>query len=999
MLHLNVRSVVRLLVLSSAGVLATSAALAASPPEQDELQEVIVTGSRLVTGFTTPTPVTILGADLIEDLNITNIGAGANQLPAFRATTTPTTNGWGSFNVGAQIVNLRGLGVTRNLVLVDGRRFAPVTREGTVDLNLIPSGLVQRMEVVTGGASAAYGSDAIAGAVNVILDKELTGIKAQADYGVTEEGDGDNFHFALAGGAPFANGRGHFILGGEYSKQNGIGDCFTRSWCQPGVVVTNTGPAAVPGLPTLYRVHDSGGFIANERGVINLLNNHGGPGGAVLDVGVATAIRNLYGTGAISFDANGNPVPYMLGAPASGTTTAGPDATSSFTTAQLEVPVERYTTYGHAFFDFTDRLQGFIEASFGHVKGTVEQSRYFGAPIPIYVDNPFIPDELRALMPPASDTPSGVRPALPSFNLAVLGQRRGLSLSEADMFRVTTGLKARLNDNWRADGYYQFAHTDRWQQVENAMVTGASRVINRPGSGGLSNPDSLAFWSWANDAVYHPDDAALPPEQRRIVCRATISPDPALRAAAAGCSPFNPFGLQASPAALDYVYRTLTEDIHIAQHVVAANLQGELAQLWAGPLAVAVGAEFRHDSTSLDHDPLSNSFAYFQNFGADYNASQDVVEGYLEAELPLLKEQQLAHALNLNAAIRRTRYDISGFGSYNQAPASNKFDATTWKVGLVWEPVDWMRMRATTSRDIRAPNFNELFQASASTFTSVVNRFVDGNPSQFPVQLTGGNPELKPEIGRTSTVGLVMQPRFIEGLSLSADYYRIKVNGYIGTPGGAQLIVDRCAQLNDPLLCPLVTLGPDQSLSEIRNVNLNLQWLKVRGLDLEAAYRLPLSRFGSLPGDLNFRLLASRTFDLATNLFDVVTDRAGETGGLGGSPKWLATLNTGYSNGRFSTTLTTRYIQHGKLNAQYYEPGETPPVPAANMINNNRVGSVVYFNLNGSLGLNDSTSVFVQVNNLLDRTPPLAPQLQYPSNPVYFDLVGRAYRLGVRIRL
>lgn len=998
---LDVRSVVRFLIFASASAGAAGTAAAASPATgtDTELQEVIVTGSRLSTGFTTPTPVTVLGADLIEELNITNVGAGANELPAFRATTTPTTNGWGSFNVGAQIVNLRGLGVTRNLVLVDGRRFAPVTREGTVDLNLVPSGLVERLEVVTGGASAAYGSDAIAGAVNVILDKDLTGIKAQADYGISEEGDGSNYHLALAGGAAFAGGRGHFIVGGEYSKQNGIGDCFTRAWCMPGAVVTNAGLGAVAGLPNLYRVHDRGGFIANERGVITLLNNSGGPGATVVSVPTATAIRDLFGTGAISFDAAGNPVPYTLGAPAAGITSVGPDTTPTFTTAQLMVPAERYATFGHAYYNFTDRVQGFLEASFGHVKGTVEQTRYFGAPLPIYADNPFIPAAVRALLPPASATPGGARPATPDFQLAVLGQRRGHSGSDADSLRATTGLKITLNDRWRTDAYYQYAHTDRYQFVENNLVTGASRVINRPGSGGLGNPESLAYWSWANDAVYDPADAALPPDQRRIVCRATISPDPALRAAAAGCVPFNPFGQLASDAALDYVYDTLTEDIHIAQHVVALNLQGELAQLWAGPLSVATGVEYRHDSTSLQHDPLSNSFAYFQNFGADYNARQDVTEAYLETEIPLLKDAPLAKGLNLNAAVRRTRYDISGFGSYNQAPAENEFDATTWKVGLVWEPLDWMRLRFTTSRDIRAPNFNELFQASASTFGSVVNRFLDSAPSQFPVLLTGGNPLLEPEIGRTTTVGLVMQPQFIEGLSLALDYYHIKVKGYIGTPGGGQIIVDRCAQQNDPLVCPLITRDPDGALSEIRNVNLNLQWLRTRGLDIEAMYRLPLARFGEMPGALTFRLLASRTYEHSTNLFGVVTDRAGETGGLLGSPTWLATLNAGYSNGPFTGTLTTRYIRKGKFNAQNYEPGESPPVPGASSINDNTIGSVVYFNLNGSFDVGgENTQMFFQVNNLLDRKPPLAPQLQYPTNPVFFDLIGRTYRMGVRIR-
>jgi iron complex outermembrane recepter protein len=836
----------------------------------------------------------------------------------------------------------------------------------------------------------------VAGAVNVILNKDLTGIRAQADYGVTARGDGQSYHYSLAGGAPFASGRGHFILGGEYAKQDGIGDCFTRAYCTKSAVITNTGAGAIPSLGvTLYRVTDNAGFIANPRGVINVLNNAAG----VVSVPTAAAVRNLLGTGAISFDAAGNPVPYRLGAPASGVTGVGPDTTSSYTTTQLEVPVDRYATFGHAYFDFTDNLRGFIEGSFGHVNGEVEQSRYFGGALPIFVDNPFIPAAVRALLPAASATPSGIRPTTPNLNLAVLGQRRGHSSSEADSMRATTGLKMKLSDKWSWDAYYQYAHTDRFQAVENNLVTGAPRLVAQ-GAAGISNAGSTAYWSWANDAVYNPADSSLPAAQRRIVCRATLSTDAALRAAAAGCVPFNPFGAQASQAALDYVYRTLEEDIHIAQHVVAANLQGEVAELWAGPLSIATGLEYRHDSTSLQHDALSNSFAYFQNFGADYNASQDVVEGYLETELPIARDLPLIHALNFNGAIRRTRYDIAGFGSARRAAAANKLDATTWKVGLVWEPLDWARFRFTTSRDIRAPNFNELFQASASTFGSVTNRFA-ANAAQFPVLLTGGNPDLNPEKGRTTTVGLVMQPQFIEGLSVSMDYYRIKVSGYIGTPGGAQNIVDRCYNLNDQDLCPLITFGASQSLAEVRNVNVNLQWLRTSGLDIEAAYKLPLSRFSELPGTLNFRLLGSRTYELATNLYGAVTDRAGEIGGAGGSPTWLATLNAGYSNGPFSGTVTTRYIRGGLLNAAAYEPGQPIPVVGANSINDNHIGGTVYVNLNSSwnLGGRFGAQLFVQVNNLMDRSPPSAPQLQYPSNPVYFDLIGRSYRFGVRMKL
>jgi outer membrane receptor protein involved in Fe transport len=313
---------------------------------------------------------------------------------------------------------------------------------------------------------------------------------------------------------------------------------------------------------------------------------------------------------------------------------------------------------------------------------------------------------------------------------------------------------------------------------------------------------------------------------------------------------------------------------------------------------MAAGLEYRNDSTELVHDPLSNVFAYFQNFGADYNADQDVVEGFVEAELPLLRDVPFAKALSLNAAVRYAQYDISGFGSYNQAAASKSFDATTWKIGLVWEPVEWMRLRATTSEDFRAPNFNDLFQASASTFTPIVNRFLPaGSPSEFPVQLTGGNPVIGPETGHTTTIGLVLQPAFAPRFSLSLDYYDIKVEDYIGSPGGAQNIVDQCALFNNTEMCSLITLGPNQSLSEIRNINVNLQWLKTRGLDIEAAYNLPLSSFGDLPGAFNFRLLTTKTFENKTNLFGTVTDRvvrsARSAAGPAGFARWATTADPG----------------------------------------------------------------------------------------------------------
>ena len=403
------RAVLFLSTALSAALFAGAVQAQTPEPGDASVEEIVVTGSRIVrSGFTTPTPVTVLGAQQLEQLNVTNAGQALNQLPAFRANTTPTNNGFGSFNVGGNFINLRGLGVTRNLVLVDGRRFAPVTREGTADLNLIPSGLIERTEVVTGGASAAYGSDAIAGAVNIILNKRLTGIKGQVDAGIANEGDGANYHASLAGGTDFQSGRGHIVIGGEYDKQLGIGSCFTRDWCTPTATVGNTGAGAVAGLPFFVRGDDNAGFIANQAGVISALGQTGNsltPGVTLLNY--TAALRNLFGTNGITFNTLGQPVAFRQGAPASGTTMLGGDITASQQFTQVQVPYERYTIYSHADYKVTDTIDGFLEGSFGHSSGVTLQSVYFGANTSIYQDNPFIPAQVRALIGtiPASTWP------------------------------------------------------------------------------------------------------------------------------------------------------------------------------------------------------------------------------------------------------------------------------------------------------------------------------------------------------------------------------------------------------------------------------------------------------------------------------------------------------------------------------------------------------------------------------------------------------------------
>lgn len=941
--------------------------------EDAQIQDIIITGSRLARStFDAPSPVTVIGGEQFEQRAVVNVGAGISELPAFRPSTTPTTQGFGSFNVGAQIVNLRGIGVTRNLILVDGRRFAPTTREGSVDLNLVPAILVARTDVVTGGASAAYGSDALAGVVNIILDKQLDGFKVQADYGISAKGDGDDFHVAAAFGTDLGTSGARFIIGGEYDDQRGIGNCFTRDWCKVGTVASN--PAyATNGLPNYIRSNSNGGWFFNSAGVVSPANN---PSPAT------AALRNMLGTGGITFAPDGTPQPYRPGTFAFALNQIGGDLYPTYTDANITVPVKRYSVFGHLDVPLTDSIDAFVEGSIGHVTGTLLQTAYFGASIPIYADNPYIPAALRPFVP-APATTSPTRPAAAAFNLGrVLDDvGRGLSISKADTFRFTGGFSGKLGSSgWQWDVYYQYGRTERLQTVDDNLIVAGS----------------TPRFSYATDAVRDPGTG-------NIICRALLDPSATVRAAAAGCVPINLFGTgNVTQAGKDYIFGTLMEDITLRQHVVSGNIRGDVIDLWAGPLSVAVGAEYRLDGIDVTHDPLSNQYAYFQNFGSDYRGTTKVTEGYLEAELPLARDLPFARSLSVNGAVRYTHYDIKGFGSYLRTDTKTDFNATAWKASVVWDPIRAIRLRATQSRDIRAPNFADLFLASASAFTSIINPF-NRAQSTPPTIYNGGFPSLRPEKADTTTAGIVISPGgSLDGLRLSVDWYRIKVKDYIGAvPGGVQFIVDKCFA-GVAAACAAVDFGPGNTITVVRNVSLNLDYIETSGIDFEAAYRLPL---GGERTAITLRGLATYVDRLKTASFGDVIDRAGQTGNSAGiaAPRWTASGTITFDSPHFSTTVQGRFIDGGLYDAQRIGPDN--PAYAANKLNSisdNRVASRFYVNWFGTFRLSSEPDkgpeLFVAINNLFDRDPPAAPETQFYTNPVYFDTIGRYFRFGARYK-
>ncbi len=985
-----------LLAIAVAGLWAPAVSAQQAADDSDEDDTILVTGSRLARStFDTPQPVTVLGAEELEQVQVTNIGEAVSEIPAFRPSNNPSTNGFGSFNVGAQIVNLRGLGVTRNLVLVDGRRFAPTTREGSVDLNFIPSIMVSRVEVVTGGASAAYGSDALAGVVNVILDTRLEGLKAQIDYGVAEEGDGDNLHAGLAFGTSFGGGRGHFVIGGEYSDQSRVGNCFTRDWCRVGGVVTNNGFAAGNGLPQFVRNDSNAGWFMNPAGVVSRVNNA---------TGIGSTIANSLGTGAITFSPGGAVQASQIGSPASGLSQVGGSLYATYTDVDMIAPVERYTLFSHLDYEVSDAINAFVEGSYGHVDGGTFQAAYFSSSIPIYADNPYIPAAIRAVTGfPAPGQPTGpaslTRPAAATFSLAKVFDdlARGFSRSRADSWRVTAGLDGDLGGGFSWDAYYQYGQTDRLQTVDNNLVVGDPTKT-------LTNPALIAQ---SNARFFFAADAVVDPATGRPTCRAVLSTDPALRAAAAGCVPVNLFGAgNVTDAGKAYIYNQLREDIDIEQHVAAVNLRGDTgADILAGPLSFALGAEFREDSIAVLHDPLSNVYAYFQNFGSDYTGNTRVVEGYLEAELPIVEGVPGVESLSLNGAVRQAHYRVSGFGSYLRASARNSFDATTWKVSLNWEFSDWLRLRATQSHDVRAPNFAELFLASASSFTPVLNRFVLSNgaaTTNFPSIVSGGSPTLTPEKADTTTLGLVITPTGgLRGVRLSADFYRIRVEDYIGTaPGGTQFLIDRCFA-GVAQACGFVDRNPTTgAITTVRNISLNLDEIVARGMDFAAEYRVDMPNDSSL----TMRTIATYVDTLRTTSLGDVVNRAGQTGNSAGlaAPDFTLNSTVTYAAPRWSLTLQGRFINSGHYDNQRIGPDDARyATTLPNSIPDNLVDSRFYVNLFGSVFIDSGQrfELFGSVSNLFDKDPPAAPETQFYTNPVYFDTLGRYYRMGVRVKL
>lgn len=630
-----------------------SAAAATTPEPQGEI---VVTGSRVArAGFESPTPVTGLTAADIQQRAPTTIADTLATIPSFRASSTPQTSGVTTRGGGIVTADLRALGPTRTLVLLDGHRFVPSGSDGVVDLKLIPQLMIGAVEVVTGGASAAYGSDAVAGVVNFKLDTKLRGVRGLVQGGISDYGDAKSIRASIAAGGTAADDRITYLVGGDYSKFYGIGNQYSRPWGRQEVGLITNPLYASNGQPNYIitpGVHPAnlspGGLVISGplRG-LNFL-----PNGATSNFNFGTT----YGTGAAS----------MIGGDNQGNNLSN--------ATRLASPVESATGLAHVDARIADAFQPYVELSYGytHTKTQSQQPRMTGAlALTIPVTNPFLPASTRAAMASAG---------VSTIQVGRLLNDTGPVLADIanTTMRVLTGVKGDLGGGWAYDVYLQ------WGENKSKVLAGPNNLIT-----------GRFFQAVAG-------------------CPGT--------SAAQGCKPINIFG-DGSISVDNYAFGTADFRVTTNQKVLSGSVTGTPFSTWAGPVSIATGIEYRKEQARGTSDPISQLLVPVGTSGQSIaggfaignqvpiNGSYDLWEVFGEAVVPLLRDAPLAKSVDFNGAVRRTDYSLSGV-------------ATTWKAGLTWQIDSALKIRGTRSRDIRAPNINDLFQFGGSQFSVVFDPVV-----------------------------------------------------------------------------------------------------------------------------------------------------------------------------------------------------------------------------------------------------------------------------------
>lgn len=946
-------------------VTAVAAAAVAPPvaPVQTAVEEVVVTGSHITTaGFTAPTPVTVVGSAQIQQKAAGSVSEFLHDIPQFNANTGPANASSGAQSASKANLNLYNLGAARTLVLIDGQRHVADGTTNVFDTNLIPVSLIDHVDVVTGGASAAYGSDAVAGVVNFVMKDHLEGFTADIHEGASQYGDDVEMSPSIAYGRTMMGGKLHFVIGGDFTDNKGTRNFYSRSWgkLEPGVMtIANssipTATRVAMGLPDNIIANNIRTSAYNSSGLIV-----SGPlKGTAFDDG---GLTHQFNYGLI----NGGTVTYMGGDYGS---VLNPDE-------DIRAAYDRGAALGRLEYDITNNTSAFLSVGYG-VLHTFGDS--FGARIPNYnaypvlATNPFLPASVVAAIASTKATVA-IAPGVTAPGFAYSATRDGDLSSIASRNRTET-----VQSNFGVKGFATwFGHDWKWD-----IEGGAGKSTFAPD---IHNTPITADFFEAAYVVPGPNGT---PVCGPVATNPYFNNQPAVVKAALlsqvtpGCVPYDIFGNNkaANQAALAWFNNASQTDFEFRQYTGQADLSGSPVTLPAGPLSVAAGFDWRKETLSSVNCPECQLGALMNQNYSLFHGAVNVTEGYFELGAPLVSNVVMIKSLALNGAVRETDYSSSGA-------------VTTWKVGGTWDVNDVVRLRITRSHDIRAPNINELDNPGSEGNPQITNPA--NNAQGYIKNNTVGNPNLVPEVGDTITAGMVVQPSWAwaQGFRGSIDYWSINLQNIISTLA-VQNVVNNCyAGLTQ--FCQYITYDTSAlGISRVNTPQLNLNAQKTSGLDIELAYRVPTDRL-HIPGSLTNRTLGMYTYASRTIASGTETNAVdGAT-----TPRFFMSDLITYSLGKFTGNLTIRYTSPIKYSTLLVGPDDPSyNIANSNSINRNLWYVPIYYNLSMSWDVvhdaGKQFQVYMNIDNLFDKNPPI---VAWSLSGGPYDLIGRAFKLGVRLK-
>lgn len=940
--------------------------------------DIVVTGSRISRrDFTSSSPIATVPSDYIAKSDSPTLESSLNQLPQIASSASSSTNT--QARGGQASLDLRGLGQQRTLILIDGRRVQPSASDGSVDLNTIPSNLVGSVEIITGGASAIYGSDAVTGVVNLKLRKDVTGVELSAKTGITERGDGTTYDINLLAGGKFADGRGSALLAIGYSDRNTAP--FTNRDYLRGQVLTASNPR------TLLNV--SATNLPSQATVNSIFGAYGyAPG---------TVSRSLQ----LSFNRDGtlysptNIVNYRDGADSTTVNYLGAQYYAVSETYVAQTPLTRYNIFGRVNYNITDNVKFFADGFYTNYNVTTggayanAGSTSSSVAITIPVTNPFIPADLRTYL---LSRPNPTAPLTATRFTTEAGERQ--ERNDYDVFQITTGLSGRFGGtdiDWSIVGTYG---KTRQLQTETGY------------------PSILAI----NQLLAAPDGGAS-------LCSGG----------------YNIFGLQpVSAACSTFISRTEVNVTRLSQANVEANLTGTLFNLPAGALKFAAGVDYRQNDYSFQPDSqittgqIANFLPIFASSG-----TTKATEGYAELLIPVIKNGPLIKEFNLDASYRYSHYNtVGGISTYKvdadwlvvdglrfrggysratRAPSAGElFGATSFGQASIGapgvlgsgDPCD-VRGAYRAAGASNAAQVRTLCLAQGVP-TALIDTFQNTNP-RTPFQ-SGGNTALQPETADTYSFGVVLSPRFstplLKHFNLSIDYYNIKISKAIGQISSTVALSQCFSSVANPSLsntssyCQLLQRGAgDGQLSLILNPQFNLANYATSGIDAQLDWRLNFSDFGGSSSSyfaINSVVSYLKTFRIQNFAGAPTLDYAGTIGNTqidlfaDAHPRWKATSTATLGLGDVSTSLRWRYIGEMSNAANVGTNGTAPDVSA-----------VSYFDLNLNFDLSKRFQLGLGAVNLFDKKPPVVNTSivgNLATDLYTYDLLGRRFYASVKVK-